>query len=173
MEKQQEEEKKNNIVGELASTRLDLYQSFEDSLDKEELKYMNPTLVNAAGLDVHLDKKCNKSKKNMSTIRMSQKIFTTAVVGGIKAREGRRSGTPPVVHSNELSPNIVYAGSGFKDVNALLTFVIIVSNGDIDKMTTKISRLTWFEEWFVFFELMHAKTLNSFMPVAAIFKIKK
>ena len=108
----------------------------------------------------------------MSTIRKSQKFFTSAAVGGKKPRAGRRRGTPPVVHPNELPPNIVYARTGYKDINALLTFVIIVSNGDIDKMTTKISRLTWFEEWFVFFELMHAKTLNSFTAAAAVFKIK-
>ena len=100
------------------------------------------------------------------------KKITTAVIGGIVPREGRRKGATLVVYPNDLPPNIVLTCTGFNDVNALLTYIIIISNGNIDKMTTKVSRLTWFEEWFLFLELMNGKTLSSFKGASTVFNIK-
>jgi hypothetical protein len=42
--------------------------------------------------------------------------------------------------------------TGFPDMFALLRFVLIACNGNIDLVRTRISTITWLEEWFLFFE---------------------
>ena len=59
----------------------------------------------------------------------------------------------PAVRISNLDPAEVKRCTGFADVYMLLRFSLIVCNGDLDLMaaTTSIS-LTWFEEWFLYFE---------------------
>jgi hypothetical protein len=57
----------------------------------------------------------------------------------------------PVV-SLDLSNTDVKQRTGFSCISALLSFVAVVCNGDLETMHSKGSFLTWFEEWFFYLE---------------------
>ena len=44
----------------------------------------------------------------------------------------------------------VHHYTGFRSETMMLSFIIVVCNGDIDVMNKTYSSLTWFEEWFLF-----------------------
>ena len=48
--------------------------------------------------------------------------------------------------------------TGFLSVKNLLAYTIIVCNGDHNLMTYRSTDLTWFEEWFFFYELLWGRT---------------
>ena len=54
----------------------------------------------------------------------------------------------------------------------MLSFVMVVCNGDITKMIETVSeRLTWFEEWVYYFEAVWGRTHTRWGDLAAMFKI--
>jgi hypothetical protein len=48
--------------------------------------------------------------------------------------------------------------TGFPSLLALLGYVAIICDGDIDAMVKSTSELTWFEEWYLFFETVYGRT---------------
>jgi hypothetical protein len=67
---------------------------------------------------------------------------------------------PAVVAVEKLSEKEVKRRTGFHGgVKALLRFIITVCNGDFDMMkSTASTYLTWFEEWFIYLEVVNGKT---------------
>jgi hypothetical protein len=54
----------------------------------------------------------------------------------------------------------------------LLTFVLTVCNGDVDTMARRVSTLTWFEEWFLYFEYVYGKTVPTIKAALACYRLK-
>ena len=52
-----------------------------------------------------------------------------------------------------MSDREVKRRTGLRSETALLTFALIAYNGDIDKLSTSSSKLTWCEEWFLYFKI--------------------
>ena len=50
--------------------------------------------------------------------------------------------------------------TGFPTLAALLTYIFIVCNGDINLIMRRDTSLTWFEEWFLHFEYKWGRTLS-------------
>ena len=50
--------------------------------------------------------------------------------------------------------------TGFDYENLLLSFIVIVCNGDVNKMKKKETVLTWYEEWFLCFQIIWGRTLQ-------------
>ena len=78
-----------------------------------------------------------------------------------------------VVTIHNLSQQEVKQRTGFSNTFSLICYVMIVCNGDIEVVKKKVSYLTWYEEWFLFLELLHNKTCTTFATASAIFKIKQ
>ena len=57
-----------------------------------------------------------------------------------------------------LIANEVHELTGFADIFDLLSFSIIVCGGDIETLTYKKHRLTWMEEWVLYFEYVYGRT---------------
>lgn len=48
--------------------------------------------------------------------------------------------------------------TGFIDIFDLISFGLIVCGGDIDMMTKKFCKLSWLEEWVLYFEFAYGRT---------------
>ena len=60
---------------------------------------------------------------------------------------------PSIVYST-LTNAEVKRRTEFQTKSYLTGFIIIVCNADHDKMKKKITLLTWFKEWFLYFEVI-------------------
>ena len=63
--------------------------------------------------------------------------------------------------------------TGFQSLKHLLAFIIMICNGDHDKMIRKTSKLTWLEEWFFAFEFMWGRTIIRWWDSEKIYKIDR
>ena len=79
----------------------------------------------------------------------------------------------PVVTPKSLSPTDVKARNGFNNTIHLLSFVTIVCDGDMKEMTKTVTFLTWFEEWFSYFEYIYGRTVTTITSVAAMYQTNK
>ena len=57
-----------------------------------------------------------------------------------------------IISPNNINNKEVKARTAFPTTFAMICYIIILCNGDIDLMTDKTSYLIWFEEWFYYFE---------------------
>jgi hypothetical protein len=58
--------------------------------------------------------------------------------------------------------------TGFFNEKTLLAFIVIVCNGDFDLMTKRNTVLTWYEEWYFFFEMLWGRTINRWEDAESI-----
>ena len=63
--------------------------------------------------------------------------------------------------------------TGFQLLKHLLAYIILVCNGDHDKMTEKTSTLTWLEECFFAFEYLWGRTCIRWWDSEKIYKINR
>jgi hypothetical protein len=47
---------------------------------------------------------------------------------------------------------VVKARTGFVSIFSLLSFVVVLCDGDLVQMMEKETSMTWFEEWFLYFQ---------------------
>jgi hypothetical protein len=78
-------------------------------------------------------------------------VHTTSKRGERKEKNALSAEKPPTVLPS-MAASEVKRRTGFCDVSTLLAYVIVVCNGDFDRMRQKRTSLTWFEEWFLYFE---------------------
>ena len=55
----------------------------------------------------------------------------------------------------------------------MLKYIMIVCNGDFNKMKQRQSSLTWFEEWMLFFEMIWGKTHTRVKDLVGLFRLDK
>jgi len=57
--------------------------------------------------------------------------------------------------------------TGFRNEKSLLACALIACNGSIDILITSSSKLTWYEEWFLFFEFGWGKTMRRWQDICS------
>ena len=79
----------------------------------------------------------------------------------------------PVVEVRSLSECEVKRRAGFHGgVKAVLRYLILVCNGDFGCMTSTAStHMTWFEEWFLYLEVVYGKTWTRWQDVLKMYNI--
>ncbi len=55
----------------------------------------------------------------------------------------------------------------------LLTFFLIVCDGSIGKMTSRVLQMSWFEEWFCYFEFFFGKMVTLLTAARATYGLRK
>ena len=55
----------------------------------------------------------------------------------------------------------------------LLAHTLTVCDGDVDLMIERASFMTWFEEWFIFYEFVWKKTATNLKGLMATFSTKR
>jgi hypothetical protein len=63
-----------------------------------------------------------------------------------------------VIRLDELNDVYIKTMTGFSSLVAMIAYIIIVNNGEYEKIQTTITQLTWLEEWLVFFECVWGKS---------------
>jgi hypothetical protein len=158
------------LKAELAATKRDLAHANLELQRGHELQSPNAekattemsTLI-ASGLAVH-DKGINKLQKKKT------KLFKHSVSTNKKEYQARKK--EATVTPFNLAPYQVRARTGFKDVGCLLAFVLVLCDGDIDRMTKRVSNMTWYEEWFLGFEMLFGKTTPTEQTACASFFLR-
>ena len=64
------------------------------------------------------------------------------------------------INYKDLTDDEVTRRTGFRNKAMLLSYILLVCNGNFDKMTTTLTSLTWFEEWFLYLEVHWGRTLS-------------
>jgi hypothetical protein len=77
---------------------------------------------------------------------------------GVKREEKERRKV--VVRMDDLTDTRVHIQTGFPSLLALLGFIAIVNNGDIEEITKTTSSLTWLEEWYLYLEIVYGKSIS-------------
>ena len=113
----------------------------------------------------------NTRKSNQS------KIISFNATDGNHRRQPRQSSitTPlpdPVVKPHQLKDKEIKRRTGFVSESAMIKFIIIVCNGDFSLVKQTVSnQLTWFEEWFLYFEVVWLRTHTRWEDTCEIFKL--
>ena len=76
----------------------------------------------------------------------------------------------PQVHLG-MSDSEVKRRTGFPSLVALLSYIFVVCDGDIDIIKKRQTSLTWYEEWFLHFEYIWGKSLTRIVDVEKTFGI--
>ena len=98
---------------------------------------INGSVAKAVGINVHKNRK-----------------FNYRIINEIKPKE------LTVVRLNKLTDNDVKDQTGFESKATLLCFIIIICNANIDLITTRTYKLSWFEEWYMFFEKIYSRSIK-------------
>jgi hypothetical protein len=148
----------------LAQANLELQRGHElQSPNIDQAKTEMSTLI-ASGLAVH-DKGINNQQKKRT--KLFQHPVSSKKKKYIQPRQKEASVTP-----FNLAPYQVRARTGFKDVGCLLAFVLVLCDGDIDWMMKRVSNCTWYEEWFLGFEMLFGKTTPTEQTACASFSLR-
>ena len=77
----------------------------------------------------------------------------------------------PEVTPTSLTKTQIKLQTGFNDSYAMICFIIIICNGNIDLMTRTNCYMTWYEEWFSYFEFQYGRTATTIRSLSALFRI--
>ena len=104
---------------------------------EQDFGNINPRILSAAGLDVHLNAHDGCATRDTIT-------DTTDDLND--------SWRMPAITLAKLVPNEVKRRTGFHDLKLMLSFAALICGGDLAVMTRTSSQLTWLEEWLFYFE---------------------
>ena len=62
----------------------------------------------------------------------------------------------------------IHRRTGFFSEKQMLAFIVIVCNGDIETIARTNTTLTWYEEWFFYFEWMSHKSVSRWIDAEAV-----
>ena len=121
------------------------------------LDEVHPYLQQSVGLDQHI----KSPQKKTSKVPLVGKKKSTAV------------DVPPVIDPNTISDHEVQVCSGFCSLLLLLCYIAVVCDGNILMMVEMTTCLTWFEEWFFFFEMLWGWSLQCWVDAEHVYKLNK
>jgi hypothetical protein len=90
-----------------------------------------------------------------------------------KPTQKRVSDTSPIVAPISVSDKEVHQRTGFRSLLLMLFYISIVCNGNVELMMATSTTLTWFEEWFFFFEMIWGRSVQRWIDAERIFKLEK
>ena len=74
----------------------------------------------------------------------------------------RWSAQGPAVRPGEKSNKDIKVSTNFESENEMMVYIILVCNGDWERMTESVTGImTWFEEWYFYFEFMWGRTMTT------------
>ena len=94
----------------------------------------------------------------------SKQLFRAIPITATKVNH-RRTDDPPVVRPG-LPNSEVKRRTGFPSEEIMLSFIITVCNGDLNTIKQKHTCLTWYEEWFLYFEYVWNRSLTRIEDVS-------
>jgi hypothetical protein len=127
----------------VAQQRMESQRAHEIAASDSNLEAIPPQILQLGGLDVHLP----TAKAKIMYVKWKQ-----------QRNDRDKPDLCPIVDPFNLQSHQVKARTGFRNVEGLLSMILIVCDGDLTIMQKRESYLTWYEEWFMFFEFLWGKT---------------
>jgi DDE superfamily endonuclease len=75
-----------------------------------------------------------------------------------------------VIQIYNINNRTVARTTSFRSVASMLSFIIIVCNGDIQTMSQTTTTLTWIEEWFFYFERVYGRSVRRMIDCSMKYK---
>ena len=140
---------------------MEQQRAHEMNSTDSNLDGISPALLKATGLDVHQNTRSPSRQRRgkLKNTLVAEKIYTP-----------RRKES--IVTPFNLKPHQVKARTGFPDIAMLLSYVMLVCDGDISTVTSRVSTLTFFEEWMLYFEFIYGKTVPSLEAARSAYDVK-
>ena len=161
--------KAERLRSELAQLNAIIQQMVESNNDDETHAPINPHILQSMGVRV--------SRGNADDMRVEGKpFFHMTPIEGTSTNSIRRR---PAVASDDpivdltITDREVLRRTGFGSLSALLAYVFIVSNSNIDIIMHRKSSLTWFEEWFLHFEYNYLQSMTRYDDIHAVYGVKQ
>jgi len=111
--------------------------------ENPDISGMNECVLKAAGLDVHLP-----------AIPAAPGLAKRSAARVKEVKGSKKELVPPKVDPVTTTDGAIQQLTGFVSMFALLAFILVVCNGDVDVMLESCTELTWFEEWVLYFQCM-------------------
>jgi hypothetical protein len=132
-----------------------------------------PVTLNVAGI---VPTKRRSGEWNWQFTRVDNKKTTNAEGAKSDQQKHRRyvmkqRQTPKVLPL--IKDSDVKRRTGFAAASDLIAYVITICNADFDRIQKRTSSLTWFEEWFLFFEWSYGHTCVRQCDLAAVWGLEE
>mmetsp|Transcript_10153 Transcript_10153/g.21805 ORF Transcript_10153/g.21805 Transcript_10153/m.21805 type:complete len:297 (+) Transcript_10153:672-1562(+) len=118
-----------------------------ESNSNNNLNFMSPAVKRQSGLLHH--------PNHETPTRHLFKCKHQKPKGKIRQRCANK---PPCVFPGTSDPQ-VKSRTGFPNERSMFSYIIVVCNGDVDLIQKRCSSLTWYEEWFLFFEMTWGRSM--------------
>ncbi len=138
---------------------LALNQTIEQMADDQHVP-INPKVKRAANLEHHIE------DPSMPT---PEGLFFRARVHKPKAEPFHRTADDSPLVDLDTPDDEVRRRTGFPTMSALLTYIFIICNGDVNEILQRCTSLTWFEHFFVHFEYKWGRTLSRVWDVEQVY----
>ena len=142
---QRERRLREEAEGTAAETVMVMQQVVECNSIEESPVPINPVVARIAGIVTPTPKVPPRKRK------FSSNDTSTGALDKSREKLTRTADLPPSVLPN-IKASEVKRRTGFENVSAMLAYIVVVTNGNFDLIRERRSSLTWFEEWFRYFE---------------------
>ena len=183
-----EKEKEIADHGETSGQRINHYKTaFFSMISPTELQRkhgINQTVADHIGLNNRhqfspslLSPPAKDLKKHQIKSSISDFKALTSNKNVEKSRKRRkRTSSPlpdPVVKPNQKQSEIKRR-TGFSSEKAMFCYILVVCNGDLTLMLeTSSNELTWYEEWFLFFEMIWHRSASRWIDISQAYKFPR
>ena len=120
---------------------------------ENHVNLMSPSVRKIVGLDVHYTNHPFLSPQSKSAFKS-----TPSPIHEDQKQRHLNAYNPPIVWPGTLDKEIKRR-TGFTSEQCFLAFIIIICNGNIDRIRQRHTPLTWYEEWMLYFELKWGRSI--------------
>lgn len=161
------------LRGELAMAKLEMQRLAEESC-RLNSPVTCPVVEMKAGLVSGKDSTSHLAPNQKKRFRVEevQQSFLRVGEERSKGKNELSSMKPPKVVPT-MSQSEVQRRTGFRNASALLAYLIVICNGNFDRMRERRTSLSWFEEWFIYLEFKYHHTNVRQQDMEAVWGIDK
>mmetsp|Transcript_4844 Transcript_4844/g.7520 ORF Transcript_4844/g.7520 Transcript_4844/m.7520 type:complete len:1097 (-) Transcript_4844:34-3324(-) len=159
------------LRGELASTTLQMQRLAELTSDdsRQSSPITCPAVEKSAGFVEGKERPSNlapNQKRRFKVVEVKNTFLRSSSNKNKNSTANKHYSTGKKELSAQKPPTVlptmdcseVKRRTGFCNVSTLLAYVIVVCNGDFDRIRKRRTSLTWFEEWFLYLEWKYHAT---------------
>lgn len=134
--------------------------------EDEDILGVNDSVLLQSGLDVHVHDFNRRVIREVPSLRDKRHRPADA--------EANDAVLPtPIVKSSTLLDKEAKRCTGFASAVSLLSYITVVCNANFDTMTSTQSEMTWFEEWFLYLEVVWGRSCARWVDFEAKYKVSR
>jgi DDE superfamily endonuclease len=154
-----------SAAGDLEATHLLTISQLLEQQNENEIVQINQTILNAVGLGHVPEQQQQQKRIGYSNDGEKSKHTTTNLI-----YNNNQLSRPTCFNILTITDKEVKEQTGFSSLALMISFAIIIFNGNIEEMTTTTSELTWFEEILIYFNRLWMRRCFRWSDLASNFK---